>query len=47
MNWINTIKSSAKNFWELFYTLINYLFGLNIAKGDLKINPTTYFFDCT
>ena len=44
MNWINTIKSTAKNFfWELSHTLINYLFGLTI-KGDLKINPNCYIF---
>lgn len=44
MNWINTIKSTTKNFfWELSHTLINYLLGLTI-KGDLKINPNCYIF---
>ena len=44
MNWVNTIKSTIKNFtWELSHTLINYLFGLSIKK-ELKINPNCYIF---
>ena len=44
MDWINTIRSTIKNFsWELCHTLINYLFGLTIKK-ELKINPNCYIF---
>jgi len=44
MDWINTIKSTIKDFsWELCHTLINYLFGLTIKK-ELKINPNCYIF---